>query len=122
MNSTFPFTIKPLIKMPNRIMYINESVIDCCLTGLYQLLKDKNYDMAKTIINDNINMMNKNTNKVIIDMDKNTYNKIIGEFYHMSVEIALKKYNAVHDRIRDIHYHIIGLDNIIGKYDIYDII
>jgi uncharacterized membrane protein len=65
------------------------------LTGLYQLLKDKKLQIWQKIINDNIsNIMIKNLIKVIIDMDKTTYNKIIGEFYHMSVEIALKKYKC----------------------------
>jgi hypothetical protein len=106
-DKTYPIVpIKAQFKNITQLAYINDLIVDCRLKGLYMLLKDKKYEKASAVIGDSINMMLKATE---IDMDKRIHKKIIAEFYHMYVEIALKKYNAVHDRIRDMHYYIVRL-------------
>lgn len=104
---TPPQTPKNMIfKMTPQLAYINEAIINCRLIGIYKLLKDCKYDKVKLVIGDSIKMMQNAKEK---DMDKRIFNKLINEFYHMTVEIALKKYNTVHDRVRDMHYYILCL-------------
>ncbi len=86
------------------INYLDEAVIDCRLHGLNKALARGDYERVKFNIIDTIRHLYQSN----IDMDKSLYNKIMDEFLHMRVESALKKYDVLHTRIRDLHYMIIN--------------
>lgn len=88
---------------PGNIMFVDDVVVDCRLKGLYQSLLRQDYERVKFNIIDMIDHLRK---APYVDMDINVYKKIIDEFMHMRVEVAIKKYNNVHDRIRNVHYFI----------------
>lgn len=88
-------------------MYVNECIIDCRLRGIYQQISLGRYEKAAfNIIEMLINLKNKN----IVDIEPVLYNEIVTEFIHMRVEICLKKYHKVHDRVRNLHYKLIYID------------
>ena len=86
-----------------KLEYINEGIVNSRLKGLYKSLLNNDYDRTKFLVEDTINMIKTTTE---IDIDKELYNKILDELYQMILELVFKKYNSVHDRIRDLHYLI----------------
>ena len=91
-------------KKTPKLEYINERIVNSRLTSLYKSLLNNDYDRTKFLVEDTINMIKTTTE---IDIDKELYKKIIDELYQMIMELIFKKYNSVHDRIRDLHYLII---------------
>jgi len=86
----------------SKLVYVNELIVDCRLRGIYCQIRHQKYQKAKDLISQMI-MYLKN---IDVNIEKELYNEIIEEFYHMSVEMAFKKYNNVHDRVRNLHYKI----------------
>ncbi len=96
-------TYKMSGKRDIKINVIDETIIDCRLRGLNKSLQRGDYDRVKFNIIDTINHLN----QCSVEMDKKLYNKIVDEFLHMRVESALRKYEILHNRIRDLHYTIV---------------
>lgn len=105
LTSKIPFESerKPFVKT-QKLAYIDEFILDCRLTGIYKTLKKGDYERTKSLIRDTLNIM---MTAGEIDMTKIMYRKIVDELYHMIVELAFKKFNSVHDRIRNLHYYIV---------------
>jgi hypothetical protein len=101
--NNFDMNYRPFKKTP-KLEYINEGIVNSRLKGLYKSILNNDYDRTKFLVEDTINMIKTTTE---IDIDKELYNKIIDELYQMIMELIFKKYNSVHDRIRDLHYLII---------------
>lgn len=87
----------------NNFEYITLGVIDSRIKGLYKLLLREQYDKLHLSINDMfVNLIRVKE----FDFDRKMYNIIYTEFARMKVEASLRKYQSVHNRLRDLHYLI----------------
>ena len=87
----------------NSYTYVSKESVDGQLRIINMLLDDKNYKgVCKTLgtLISNIN------NAVIYECDKDTLFHIVDEAFRSQVDMAFKRYNQVHDRVRDMHYMV----------------
>lgn len=96
-----------MVKIDNfvRFEYIDESIIDCRLKGLYKMLQDKNYDKLRRIMFETIHMCSyaKEINLDNIDTLNQLTDAMISGLQHL----AHGRFDQVHDIIRNLHYTII---------------
>jgi hypothetical protein len=88
-----------------KFAYIDEVIVDCRLVGMNKAMLRGDYDRVKFNIIDMIDHLRKTP---FIEMDKMMYDTIMSEFLHMRVESALRKFDDVHNRIRDLHFMILN--------------
>lgn len=91
----------------SRFEYLNTAVVKSRVRGLYKLMLRGDYSAAKVSITD---MLVNLTTALELDFDRPAYNIIYDAFARMRVELALRKYVAVHDRLRDLHYAIENME------------
>ena len=85
------------------IMYMNTGVFDARIRGIYRHMLRKDYTLVKDLLNDTIYTLN--TAKL---EDNRLATMFIPFLYKALVELALKRYNNVHNILRDIHYFIVN--------------
>lgn len=95
---------------------VDDINIDCRLEGIHKSLLRGDYIRAYVNIYDTLMHLL----KCPFEMDKTLYNEILTEFYKMRVEVALHKYDRVHDRVRNLHHKIMA--SYIGDSDSDDTI
>ena len=88
---------------PGNIFFVDDVIVDCRLRGIYKSLLRRDYMRVKFNISDMIDHLVK---APYIDLDVDIYKQIIDQFMHMRVDCAMKKYDDVHNRIREVHYLI----------------
>lgn len=106
MNTNYMWNENDIYNMTRtKFVYIDEYIVDCRLHGIYKQIVNANYKKAYFNI---IDMLINLNNHEIVNIENKFYNKIIDTFFHMRVEMSIKKYEAVHNRVRDLHYKIIN--------------
>ena len=98
----YSFPVSPPVKMA-MITLVNDGVIDCCLTGIYRRMLKCDYLRAKNMVNDTIKCMQQ---AVEVETDMMTVNKTIDALYLTLIDLAFYRYDAAHDRIRNLHFTI----------------
>lgn len=87
------------------LQYIDTVITLCRIRGIYHLILRGDYDKAKWVIAEfYISLMR----AAELDFEKTVYNKIFEDFSHMKIDMAMKKYNNVHNRLRDLNYYILN--------------
>lgn len=85
-----------------RITYVSDAIIDCRLRGIYTWLIRGQYNIARVLIIDTISEFQ----LAEIDVPLTFMSHVIDVLFHAYVDMNLKKYDAVHTWIRDLHYII----------------
>lgn len=84
------------------LAYMDDAIIDCRLRGIYRRLSRGESVRAAKLIKDTLNNMRMRP----FDVDKFMYNAIYDTFYMALIDIAMKRFDSAHNRIRDLHYMI----------------
>lgn len=87
----------------NQLLLINDAVIFRRLFGIYKMLQVEKYDKLRVLVNDTIWDLQ---HAEEYEVDKFIVNQIINTLYTMLVDIAMKRYNTAHSKIRDLRYAI----------------
>lgn len=80
---------------------MNRNVVDCRLFGIYKLIKREDYKKAFDTILDTILQLR--TAKEI-DIPKTLLNDIMTDFHKMWALVGFKRYEELHNCVRDLHY------------------
>lgn len=84
------------------LAYMNDAIIDCRLRGIYKRLYRGDNVRAAKLIKDTLQNMRVRP----FDVDKYMYNAVYDTFYLCLIDIAMKRFDSAHNRIRDLHYTI----------------
>lgn len=75
------------------------------LSDIYKQLNKSQYTVAYENIS-NVLAILKNSDAKELDLEKKVYKSFVNELYRMRVSLKLRKYDTVHNKIRDMHYSI----------------
>lgn len=78
---------------------------DSRLSDIYKQLNKSQYTVAYENIS-NVLAILKNSDAKELDLEKKVYKSFVNELYRMRVSLKLRKYDTVHNKIRDMHYSI----------------
>jgi hypothetical protein len=94
----------PAICIPNlglKLMLITDAVIERRLFGIYKLLSYKKIDKVIALVNETIwNLQNAEE----YESNMSTVNTTINVLYTILIDIARKRYNMAHDKVRDLRF------------------
>lgn len=100
MASTSPFA--PFANI-TPFQYLNKSLVDSRVHGIYRLMLAGNYQKAACSITDMyVNLIR----AMELDFAPDEYSTIYDAFARMRIEMARGRYANVHTRLRDLHYFI----------------
>lgn len=102
----YPYSQKEILIMNsfvNKYTYVSKETIDGQLRIVYMLMRNKNYKGACNTIH---NLIHDIHCAVIYDCEKEILSNIVSESYRSLIDIAFKRYNAVNNRIIDMHYMV----------------
>ena len=85
------------------IRYVNTGILDARIRGIYRHLLRMNYALVKDLLNDTIYILNTATLE-----DPRLASMFIPFLYKSLIELALKRYNNVHNILREMHYFIVN--------------
>jgi hypothetical protein len=98
-----PFTNTSKIPFKN-IKFIDKKFVNNHLIKIQKTLISGKYDQAEKLIRDTTEILN--NKNYVIDMQSFMYDRITCDFYNMTIELANRKNNSLHDRINNLHYYI----------------
>ena len=93
-------------KHPQTFTLVNYAILDCRLTGLYKLMCRGNYTKVVAVLNDTLRSIR---GAVSCQCTSKFMDFIITQLYHMLVDMAFRRYSAVHERLRDVHFIIVDI-------------
>ena len=85
---------------------ISYGILDCRFTGLYKMLQRGQYQKMINVINETLYSIR---TAVETECTKTFMDFIISQLYLMLVDMAFRRYDNVHERIRDIHFLIMDI-------------
>jgi hypothetical protein len=106
--SNFAFESSKQFKPTPQLAYVDEYIINQRICTIYKSIKNEKYKRAYALIDDTLNTL-KNAKELF--MDSMLVDRIMNDFFKMTFELAFQKFNAAHNRLRDLHYFIISLSN-----------
>lgn len=83
--------------------YIDESIVDCRLRGIYNLCRKGNFVRAHENARDTLILL---YNAPIIEIAPTLYHDMVAALQWINHEFVLGDYRNVHTRVRDLHYKI----------------
>jgi hypothetical protein len=102
--TTVPFAWAPKFAPTKESEFpLNDLIISIRMKSMYRNLMHEEWCVLRSQVG---NTLQRLMNDKISFVTPSIKNKLIDEMYHMLVEIALKKHQAVHDRLRDAFYMI----------------
>lgn len=84
-----------------RIRYVNDAIINRRLVGIYTKIMRRDIIDAKTVVKETIEDFS------CAETDSpHTSSKCINVLYRVLIDLAMKRYDAAHDKVRDLYYYI----------------
>jgi hypothetical protein len=83
-----------------KITYLDATILDCRMRGIYTLLLRQRYKNAVIVVNDTIVMIRSLAKYLPAKM----MGSMIDGLYSCLVHLAFKRYHHAHDAIRSLHY------------------
>lgn len=86
-----------------KLAVIDEIIVDCRLRGIYRMMKNGNHKKAMFMVLDTI----VDLREASVEMEIHMYDHVLAEFLCILMALGFKKYDVVHNLVRDLHFHII---------------
>ena len=100
LSNQVPPTSPSKMAVSSKITYLDATILDCCMRGIYSLLLRQQYQSAVIVVNDTIVMIRSLTKYLPARM----MGSIIDGLYACLVHLAFKRHQHAHDANRAVHY------------------
>lgn len=110
-----PIHSQPKMAISPKITYLDATILDCRMRGIYSLLLREKYETAVIVVNDTIAMIRSLTKHLPTKM----MGSMIDGLYACLVHLAFKRHQHAHDAIRALHYILENsiIDSMEREYD-----
>jgi len=98
----------------SKITYLDATILDCRMRGIYSLLLRQQYQTAVIVVNDTIVMIRSLSKYLPAKM----MGSMVDGLYSCLVHLAFKRHQLAHDAIRALHYML--ENSIIDSMEEYD--